>query len=105
MPLIYNNGEGDAVAINSNYAVQGGLQPDKQSIALQKPEKNSPYFNIVAVRNGDQNRKDIKELVKVYNLNQLKNGLKNITKVLCYQLRTINKKASQTLFFIDFFNI
>ncbi|CAI2660373.1 MetQ/NlpA family ABC transporter substrate-binding protein [Apilactobacillus kunkeei] len=65
MPLIYNNGEGDAVAINSNYAVQGGLQPDKQSIALQKPEKNSPYFNIVAVRNGDQNRKDIKELVKV----------------------------------------
>ncbi|AYF92794.1 MetQ/NlpA family ABC transporter substrate-binding protein [Apilactobacillus bombintestini] len=65
MPLIFNNGEGDAVAINSNYAVQGGLQPDKQAIALQKASKNSPYNNIVAVRNGSQNRKDIKELVKV----------------------------------------
>ncbi|WP_105957145.1 MetQ/NlpA family ABC transporter substrate-binding protein [Apilactobacillus quenuiae] len=64
MPLIYNNGEGDAVAINSNYAVQGGLQPDKQSIALQKATKDSPYNNIVVARHNDHNNREIKLLVK-----------------------------------------
>ncbi|UQS85155.1 MetQ/NlpA family ABC transporter substrate-binding protein [Apilactobacillus apisilvae] len=64
MPLIYNNGEGDAVAINSNYAVQGGLQPYKQAIALQKAQKDSPYNNIVASRYGNRNNREIKLLVK-----------------------------------------
>jgi len=63
LPKIYNNGEGDAVLINSNYAIDAGLNPLKDSIAIE--DKNSPYVNIIAVRKGDENKKEIKELVNV----------------------------------------
>ncbi|UQS86827.1 MetQ/NlpA family ABC transporter substrate-binding protein [Nicoliella spurrieriana] len=65
LPEIYENGEGDAVAINANYAVQSGLNPKKQAIALQKSSPNSPYNNIVAVRKEDRNKPQIKKLMKV----------------------------------------
>ncbi|MHA8110876.1 MetQ/NlpA family ABC transporter substrate-binding protein [Lactobacillaceae bacterium Melli_B4] len=65
LPEIYENGEGDAVAINANYAVQSGLNPKKDAIALQQSSENSPYNNIVAVRNGDQNKASIKKLMKI----------------------------------------
>ncbi|AIE61231.1 MetQ/NlpA family ABC transporter substrate-binding protein [Bacillus methanolicus] len=63
LPQIFNNGEGDAVVINSNYAIDAGLNPIKDSIAIE--DKNSPYVNIIAVRKGDENKKEIKELVNV----------------------------------------
>ncbi|WP_288528193.1 MetQ/NlpA family ABC transporter substrate-binding protein [uncultured Secundilactobacillus sp.] len=62
MPELYKNNEGDVVFINANYAVQAGLDPRKDSIALEK--KSSPYVNIVAVRKGDQNKPAIKKLMK-----------------------------------------
>jgi len=63
LPQIYNNGEGDAVLINSNYAIDGGLNPVKDSIAIE--DKESPYVNIIAVRKGDENKEAIKTLVEV----------------------------------------
>jgi D-methionine transport system substrate-binding protein len=63
LPQIYKNGEGDAVLINSNYAIGAGLNPMKDAIALE--DKNSPYVNIIAVRKGDENKKAIKALVDV----------------------------------------
>lgn len=63
LPKIYNNGEGDAVLINSNYAIDAGLNPIKDSIAIE--DKNSPYVNVIAVRKGDENKKAIKTLVDV----------------------------------------
>jgi D-methionine transport system substrate-binding protein len=63
LPKIYQNGEGDAVLINSNYAIGAGLNPLKDSIAIE--DKNSPYVNIIAVRKGDENKPAIKELVNV----------------------------------------
>ncbi|MBW1605827.1 MetQ/NlpA family ABC transporter substrate-binding protein [Lactobacillus sp. Sy-1] len=65
LPEIYENGEGDAVAINANYAVQSGLNPKKQAIALQKSDPHSPYNNIVAVRKEDRNNPQIKKLMKI----------------------------------------
>ena len=62
MAQIYQNGEGDAVVINSNYAVQSGLDPRKDAIALEKD--TSPYANIIAVRKADKNKPAIKKLVK-----------------------------------------
>ncbi|WP_283678578.1 MetQ/NlpA family ABC transporter substrate-binding protein [Lentilactobacillus sp. Marseille-Q4993] len=62
MTQIYDNKEGDAVVINANYAVQAGLDPRKDAIALEK--KSSPYVNIIATRKGDQNKPAIKKLVK-----------------------------------------
>lgn len=63
LPKIYQNGEGDAVLINSNYAIGAGLNPLKDSIAIEG--KNSPYVNIIAVRKGDENKPAIKKLVEV----------------------------------------
>ena len=47
------NDEGDAVLINSNYAIDAGLNPLEDSIAMEESE--SPYVNIIAVREGDEN--------------------------------------------------
>ncbi|ALC89463.1 methionine ABC transporter substrate-binding protein [Bacillus sp. FJAT-18017] len=63
LPQIYNNGEGDAVLINSNYALDAGLNPVKDSIAIE--ESDSPYVNIIAVNKGDENKEEIKALVEV----------------------------------------
>ncbi len=54
LPQLYNNDEGDAVLINSNYAIDAGLNPLEDSIAIE--ETDSPYVNIIAVREGDENK-------------------------------------------------
>jgi D-methionine transport system substrate-binding protein len=61
LPTIFNNSEGDAVLINSNYAIDAGLNPIKDSIALE--DKVSPYVNVIAVRKGDKDKPAIKALV------------------------------------------
>lgn len=63
LPQIYNNNEGDAVLINSNYAIDAGLNPIEDSIAIE--DKESPYVNVIAVRKGDENSEAIKALVEV----------------------------------------
>ena len=63
LPKIYNNGEGDAVLINSNYAIDAGLNPLKDSIAIE--DSNSPYVNVVVVNKKDENNKAVKTLVDV----------------------------------------
>lgn len=62
MPKLYEANEAAATVINANYAVQAGLDPQKDSIALEK--KSSPYVNIVAVRKGDTKKAAIKKLMK-----------------------------------------
>lgn len=63
LPQIYLNGEGDAVVINSNYAIDAGINPVEDSIAIEGSE--SPYVNVIAVRKGDEKREDIQKLVEV----------------------------------------
>ncbi|WP_059173572.1 MetQ/NlpA family ABC transporter substrate-binding protein [Bacillus sp. FJAT-27445] len=63
LPQIFNNGEGDAVLINSNYAIDAGLNPVEDSIAIE--ESDSPYVNIIAVNKGDENSEKIKTLLEV----------------------------------------
>ena len=63
MPQLYNNDEGDALVINANYAIDAGLNPVNDSIAIES--SNSPYANIIAVRAGDEDREDIKVLIEV----------------------------------------
>ncbi|MFB5088580.1 MetQ/NlpA family ABC transporter substrate-binding protein [Psychrobacillus sp. PGGUH221] len=60
---LYENEEGDAVLINSNYALDAGLNPMEDSIAIEDSE--SPYVNIIAVKAGDEDKKEIKALVDV----------------------------------------
>jgi len=63
LPQIYLNGEGDAVVINSNYAIDAGINPLEDSIAIEGSD--SPYVNVIAVRAGDEDREEIKKLVEV----------------------------------------
>ncbi|MGN7387410.1 MetQ/NlpA family ABC transporter substrate-binding protein [Sporosarcina sp. SAFN-015] len=63
MPTLYKNGEGDALLINSNYAIDAGINPLEDSIALE--ETDSPYVNVITVRSGDENSAAIKALVEV----------------------------------------
>ncbi|AOV06959.1 MetQ/NlpA family ABC transporter substrate-binding protein [Sporosarcina ureilytica] len=63
LPQLYNNDEGDAVLINSNYAIDADLNPLKDSIAIE--ESDSPYVNIIAVRKGDEDKEEVKALIEV----------------------------------------
>lgn len=63
LPQLYKNNEGDAVVINANYAIDAGLNPLEDSIAIEATE--SPYANVIAVREGDENTDAIKTLVEV----------------------------------------
>ncbi|WP_062354570.1 MetQ/NlpA family ABC transporter substrate-binding protein [Bacillus kwashiorkori] len=63
LPQIYKNNEGDAVVINSNYALDAGLNPLEDSIVIE--DSQSPYVNVIAVKKGNENKKEIKSLIDV----------------------------------------
>lgn len=54
--------EVDAAVINTNFALEGGLNPLKDAIAIE--DKDSPYANLLVVRDGDEKSEKIQALVK-----------------------------------------
>ena len=50
----------DAAIINTNYAIDAGLNPVKDALFMENSE--SPYVNILVVRAGDENKDAIKKL-------------------------------------------
>lgn len=56
-----------AAIINGNYAIGAGLTPDKDAIVAEEAGSLAAdtYANIIAIRNGDQERKEIKILDEV----------------------------------------
>ncbi|WP_175640558.1 MetQ/NlpA family ABC transporter substrate-binding protein [Metabacillus schmidteae] len=67
----YENDEADAFLINGNFALQADLNPAEDSIALESPE-NNPYVNLLVVREGDEDREEIKALVEVLQSDEIK---------------------------------
>lgn len=59
----FENGEGDAVVINTNYALEGGVDIGKYGIAFEGSDVVPA--NLVVVRSEDKNREEIKTLVEV----------------------------------------
>ncbi|CAM2950528.1 MetQ/NlpA family ABC transporter substrate-binding protein [Methylobacterium mesophilicum] len=55
----------DAAVINTNYAVEAGLKPGKDSIAIESSVDN-PYSNFIAVRETDKNAPWVPKLVHAY---------------------------------------
>ena len=57
----------DFAVINGNYALQGGLNVATDALAKEEADSLAAqtYANILAVREGDENREDIKALVEV----------------------------------------
>lgn len=51
-----------AAVINSNFAIPAKLNPVRDALAIESGD--SPYVNVIAVRKGDENRSEIKALIK-----------------------------------------
>ena len=61
----------DLAVINSNFAMQVPLDPTKDALLIE--DATSPYVNIVAVREGDENRPEIQALIKALHSDEIKN--------------------------------
>lgn len=68
---MYEQEEGDAVLINSNYALDAGLNPIEDSIAIE--DSNSPYVNVIAVNAGDEDNEAIQALVAALQSDEIQN--------------------------------
>ena len=64
LPQVYANDEGDAVVINANYALDAGLDPKNDPVAVESAD-NNPYANLVVVRQENAERPEVKALVEV----------------------------------------
>jgi D-methionine transport system substrate-binding protein len=60
----------DASAINTNFALQAGLLPGKDSIAQESAK--SPYVNLIAVREQDKDKPWVAKLVKTYQSEEIR---------------------------------
>lgn len=65
LTLAYDNNEGDLVAINGNYAIQGGLNPTSDALILEDATQDNPYINIIAVKSENIDDEKIVALVEV----------------------------------------
>lgn len=54
----------DAAAVNTNYALEAGLNPNTDTIARENSE--SPYANVIAVRTVDKDKPWVATLVNAY---------------------------------------
>lgn len=76
----YQNGEGDLVAINGNYALQAKLNPTKDAVILESASEDNPYINIVACQEGHENDEKIKALVEVLKSDDIKKFIEDTYK-------------------------
>ncbi|MGV3243479.1 MetQ/NlpA family ABC transporter substrate-binding protein [Staphylococcus sp. 11261D007BR] len=76
LPKTYQNKEGDAVILNSNFAIEQGLNPQKDSIAVEDA-KDNPYANLIAVQEGHKDDEKIKALVKALQSDDIKNFIED----------------------------
>ena len=60
----------EASVINTNYALAAGLNPNTDTIAMEKAD--SPYVNIIVVRKGDETQDWAKKLVEAYHSPEVK---------------------------------
>ena len=56
--------------INTNFAMNANLNPMKDALFIE--DKTSPYVNIIAVRDGDENRDEIKKLLNSLKSDKIK---------------------------------
>lgn len=59
-----------AAAVNTNYAMESGLDPNKDTIVRESAE--SPYANLIAIRKADAGKPWVKTLVESYQTPEVK---------------------------------
>ena len=62
-----------AAIINTNYAIQGKLDPAKDAIARESAD--SPYVNVIVVRKADAQKPWVKKLVAAYHSPEVKSAI------------------------------
>jgi len=72
LTAVYEQGEGDLVAINGNYAIQAGLKPSEDAVLLEQADSTNPYVNIVACQAGHEDDAKIQALVEVLKSDAIK---------------------------------
>ncbi len=60
----------DLACVNTNYAIPAGLNPQKDSLLVE--DKNSPYANVIVVREEDKNNETYKKVVAIYQSEPIK---------------------------------
>jgi len=60
----------DASAINTNFAMQAGLVPTRDAIAIE--DAHGPWANLIAVRTGDKDKPWVAKLVKAFQSPEVK---------------------------------
>jgi D-methionine transport system substrate-binding protein len=70
----FESGEGDAVAINTNYALEGGIDIGKTGIAFEGSDVVPA--NLIVVRSEDKEREEIKALVEVLTSEEIQDFIK-----------------------------
>jgi D-methionine transport system substrate-binding protein len=66
----------DAAVINTNYALQARLNPQKDAIAIES-RTNNPYGNVIAVRAGDKDKPVFKTLIAAYQSDEIRQFILN----------------------------
>ncbi len=70
-PIIYRTlPDLAAAAINTNFIIQAGKSPVQDSIFIEP--KDSPWVNIIAVRQGEENNPLYQKFVKIYRSDEVK---------------------------------
>lgn len=64
----------DAAAINTNYALAAGLQPQRDAIAQESAK--SPYVNVIVVRAQDKDKPWVAKLIKAYHSDSVRDYVK-----------------------------
>ena len=66
--------DADFVVLNGNYALQANFSVEKDALAKEEADSEAAqtYANIIAVRDGDENREEIKTLVEVLKSDEIK---------------------------------
>ena len=68
----------DIAVINTNFAMNANLNPTKDALFME--DSTSPYVNIIAVRDGDENRPEIKALIDCVKSDKVKNFINDTYK-------------------------
>ena len=69
----------DAAVINGNYAIEAGLKPGQDSLALEKADGN-PYANFLAVKEGNEEDPRVQKLAKLLNSDEVKKFIEDTYK-------------------------
>ena len=63
--------EVDFAAINTNFALEAGLNPKTDSIFLESSD--SPFVNKLVVREGEEDSEDLQKFIKAYQTDEVRN--------------------------------